>query len=322
MQNLNLFIRILFLLSVGATSIKAQSVIHVLKLKSTKDLHTFFKYTGNDRLLIAGHRGGMVSGFPENSIATFENTLKHTPAFFEIDPRLTKDSIIVLMHDATLDRTTTGKGKVSDYTYAALQNFRLKDFEGNVTDFRIPTLSEVIEWARGKTILNLDHKDVPLEMAAAIIRKHNAHAFVIKTVHSPNEARFYLEDNANSFFSAFIKTKKEFDDYEKAKIPFTQLIAYIGPLVKPGNQELYHLLNEKGAMCMISAASSYDALKDVEERKAAYKSIVRDGASIIESDYPIELAEAVKEFVKEDSSKQRFFGKKKIKDFNPYMDRR
>ena len=62
-------------------------------------------------------------------------------------------------------------------------------------------------------------------------------------------------------------------------------------------------------MCMISAASSYDKLKSAEERKAAYQSIVRDGASIIESDYPIELAEAVKAFVKDNSPKQKFFGK-------------
>jgi glycerophosphoryl diester phosphodiesterase len=309
MKKIDLVASVIILLSV-TYSVKAQNNINVLKLKSAKDLHAFFRFTGNDRLLVAGHRGGMVTGFPENSIATFENTLKHTPAFFEIDPRLTKDSVVVLMHDATLDRTTTGKGKLSDYTYAELKNFRLKDAEGNVTGFSIPTLSEVIEWARGKTILNLDHKDVPLKMTEELIRKHRAEAFVMKTVHSPEEALFYLSVNKNSMFSAFIKTKQEFEAYEKAGVPFTQLIAYIGPLVKPDNQELYGLLNKKGAMCMISAASSYDKLKSAAERKAAYQSIAKDGASIIESDYPIELAEAVREFIKQDSPKQRFFGKK------------
>ncbi|MCE6992649.1 glycerophosphodiester phosphodiesterase family protein [Dyadobacter sp. CY323] len=310
MKKINLFAGILFVLSGAAGSVNAQNGMNVLKLKSAKDMLAVFKFTGNDRLLIAGHRGGMVKGFPENSIATFENTLKHTPAFFEIDPRLTKDSVMVLMHDATLDRTTTGKGKLSDYTYAELKNFRLKDAEGNVTDFSIPTLAEVIEWARGKTILNLDHKDVPLKMTAALIRRHRAEAFVMKTVHSPEEALFYLKENKNSMFSAFIKNKQEFHSYEKAGVPFTQLIAYIGPHVKPDNQELYTLLNKKGAMCMISSASSYDKLKTAEERKAAYKSIAKDGASIIESDYPIELAEAVDEFIKKDTPKQRFFGKK------------
>lgn len=288
----------------------AQSKLNVLKIKTAKDLHAYFQFTGNDPILIAGHRGGMVKGFPENSIATFENTLKHTPAFFEIDPRLTKDSVMVLMHDATLDRTTTGKGKLSDYTYEELKKFRLKDAEGNVTDFPIPTLSEVIEWARGKTILNLDHKDVPLAMTAALIKKHNADAFVMLTVHSAAEMTYYLSQNKNHTFSAFIRNMKEYEDYEKAGVPFTQMIAYIGPHVKPENKELYALLNKKGTMCMISAASSYDKLKTAEERKAAYLAIARDGASILESDLPIEAAEAVMEYAQKKSPKQKFFGKK------------
>jgi len=288
-------------------AVHAQNKMNVLNLKSAKDLHDFFRYTGNDVMLIAGHRGGMVKGFPENSIATFENTLKHTPAFFEIDPRLTKDSIIVLMHDATLDRTTTGKGKLSDYTYAELKAFHLKDAEGNITEFGIPTLSEVMEWARGKTILNLDHKDVPLAMTAALIKKHKADAYVMLTVHKPSEAKYYLADNKDRMFSAFIKSKKELEEYENASIPFTQMIAYIGPLVKPENQELYTLLNKKGTMCMISAASSYDKSKDSLERKAAYRAIVKDGTSILESDYPIEAAEAIKDLIRKDSGKMKYF---------------
>lgn len=288
----------------------SQEKINVLKIKSAKDLHALFKYAGNDIMLIAGHRGGMVKGFPENSIATFENTLKHTPAFFEIDPRLTKDSVMVLMHDATLDRTTTGKGKLSDYTYEELKKFRLKDADGNVTDFPIPTLSEVIEWARGKTVLNLDHKDVPLAMTAALIKKHNADAFVMLTVHSAAEMQYYLSQNKNHTFSAFVRNMKEYEDYNKAGVPFNQMIAYIGPHVKPENKELYALLNKKGTMCMISAASSYDKLKTPEERKAAYLAIARDGASILESDLPIEAAEAVKEYTQKKSPKQKLFGKK------------
>jgi glycerophosphoryl diester phosphodiesterase len=298
------------LMLAGSLSVSAQGKMNILKIKSPQDLHALFKYAENDVMLIAGHRGGMVKGFPENSIATFENTLRHTPAFFEIDPRLTKDSVMVLMHDATLDRTTTGKGKLSDYTYEELKKFRLKDSEGNVTDFLIPTLSEVIEWARGKTVVNLDHKDVPLAMTAALIKKHKADAFVMLTVHSAAEAKYYLSQNKNHTFSAFIRNMKEYEDYEKAGVPFTQMIAYIGPHVKPENKELYALLNKKGTMCMISAASSYDKLKTAEERKAAYIAIAKDGASILESDLPIEAAEAVKEYTQKPSSKQKFFGKK------------
>lgn len=282
---------VIFLLAIG--SAHAQT-LHRLPIKTVQDLHAFFKWTDKKTPIISGHRGGMVPGFPENSLATFENTLKHTPAFFEIDPRLTKDSVIVLMHDATLDRTTTGTGNLSDYTWKELQKLRLKDSDGKVTKHRIPTLAEAIEWARGKTVLNLDRKDVPFAMTAAIIRKHRADAFVMLTVHSPEQARYYFEDNRDRMFSTFVKTPQELVAYEKAGIPAANMIAYIGPNVKPENQGLYRLLNAKGIMCMISAASSYDKLADTDERAAAYRAIVADGASILETDRPIEVAEAIK----------------------------
>lgn len=279
-----------WLLVVG--SARAQT-LHRLPVRTVEDLHDFFKWK-NTKLIISGHRGGRVPGFPENSLATFENTLKHTHAFFEIDPRLTKDSVIVLMHDATLDRTTTGTGKVSDYTWKELQKLRLKDSDGNVTKYRIPTLAEAIEWARGKTVLNLGRKDVPLAMTAAIIRKHRADAFVMVTVHSAEQARYYYEDNPDRMFSAFVKTPPELAAYEKAGIPARNMIAYIGPTVKPENRDLYRLLHAKGIMCMISAASSYDKLASADERAAAYRAIVADGATILESDRPIEVAEATR----------------------------
>ncbi|QHV97840.1 glycerophosphodiester phosphodiesterase family protein [Spirosoma endbachense] len=279
-----------------AGMVKAQSM-NRLPIKTVQDLHAFFSWTGKKAPIISGHRGGMVKGFPENSIATFENTLKHTPAFFEIDPRLTKDSVIVLLHDATLDRTTTGRGKLSDYTWEEIKKLRLKDADGNVTEHRIPTLAEAIDWARGKTVLNLDRKDVPFAMTTAILRKHKADAFMMLTVHTPEQARYYYDDNKNRMFSVFIKNKQELDAYEKAGIPAANMIAYIGPTVKPENQELYRLLNAKGIMCMISAASSYDKLSSPEERAAAYRAIIKDGASILESDRPIDVAEAINDLL-------------------------
>lgn len=281
-------------LTVGLAQPVQDQPLYRLPIKTIQDLHDFFKWTDQKKPIISGHRGGMIKGFPENSIATFENTLKHTPAFFEIDPRLTKDSVIVLMHDETLDRTTTGHGKVSNFTWAELKKLYLKDAEGNVTDHRIPTLAEAIEWAREKTVLNLDKKDVPFPMIAAIIRKHKADAFVMLTVHTAEQARYYHDDNKDRMFSAFVKTPQAMADYEKAGIPWNHMIAYIGPDIKPENQEMYKLLHAKGVMCMISAAPTYDKLKNKSERLAAYQAISKDGASVLESDLPIDVAEALR----------------------------
>ncbi|RZJ92269.1 MAG: glycerophosphodiester phosphodiesterase family protein [Chryseobacterium sp.] len=289
----------------------AQTNINTLKIKNIAELQQFFNYTGKSTPIISGHRGGTVKGFPENCIATFENTLKYTPAFFEIDPRLTKDSVMVLMHDATLERTTTGTGKVSDYTFAELQKFRLKDPEGHVTEYKIPTLKEVIDWSAGKTVVNLDRKDVPLEMQERIL-KDNPNKVIMITVHDARHAKFYYDQNPNRMFSAFVKTKKALQEYEAAGIPWKIMIAYIGPTNKPENKELFDMLHARGVMCMISAAPTYDKLADTGERAKNYRETFEQGADILESDLPIEVASAIKTMLPKNNPKAKFFGKLNI----------
>ena len=289
--------------------------IHTLEIKNVRQLHDFFKYREDDKPLISGHRGGIVKGYPENSLEALEHTLQSTPAFFEIDPRLTKDSVIVLVHDATLDRTTNGTGKVIDYTWEELRELKLVDHLGNLTPYRIPTLEEAIKWSKGKTVINLDKKDVPLEMTAAIIRKHKAYAHVMVTVHTAEQARYYYDQNNKQMFSAFIRNEEEFDAFEKEGIPWSQIMAYVGPLNKPENRELYDKLHRRGVKVMISSAPTYDKLEDVEERRKAYRDIIAGGADVIESDLPIEVAAALASGSDRNWSNKKYFG------FEPSYDR-
>lgn len=288
-------LRISYLLALLLMVSAGYSQLHTLGIKSYSDAQSFFHYTGKKVHIISGHRGSHVAGYPENAIETFKYVLKHTPAFFEIDPRLTKDSVIVLLHDATLDRTTTGKGKLSDYTWDEVKRLRLKDKNGKVTPYRIPTLQEAIDWARGKTVLNLDKKDVPLAMTAEIIRKNNAGSFVMVTVHNAKQAKFYYDDDPQRMMSAFVKTEDALKEYEAAGVPWKNMIAYIGPENKPENKKMFDLLHERGVMCMISTAPIYDKLPTVEERAKAYQETFQQGADILESDLPVEVAEAIQE---------------------------
>lgn len=287
-MRINIFCAISLLAALVVFS-NGYSQLHVLPVKTVSDLHSFFQYTGSNKPLISGHRGG----YPENAIETFEYVLKNTPAFFEIDPRLTKDSVIVLLHDSTLDRTTTGKGRLADYTWEEVKQFRLKDKDGNVTPCRIPTLQEAIDWARGKTVLNLDKKDVPLLMTANIIKKNNAVHFVMVTVHNAKQAKFYYEADPQIMMSAFVKTEKALKEYEAAGIPWKNMIAYIGSENKSSNKTMFDFLHARGVMCMISAAPVYDKLATASERAAAYRAIFMQGADILESDYPVEVAVAI-----------------------------
>lgn len=307
------------LLCIASSTVKSQSGVklNILKVNRKGAIHNFFKHTGNDIPIISGHRGGIIPGFPENSIEAFENTLKYTPAFFEIDPRLTKDSVIVLLHDANMERTTNGKGKLSDYTWEQLKDVRLKDVDGDITIYRIPKLEDVINWARGKTILNLDIKDVPPEMTAGLIKKLHAENFVMATVHNPEQAIYYLKRIPRITFSAHVKTKSSFENYDRAGFPWNQAIAYIGPDIKPGNKEMYTLLHSKGTMCMISSAPTYDKLKTLKERAEAYQNIIKDGADVLESDLPIEAAKSLIAFTGKKSDKRKFFKTKRFRKYLP-----
>ena len=300
-------------LSYSADVFAQEGVINTINVKNTKELHDFFKYTGKDIPIVSGHRGGNEMGFPENSIATFENTLTYLPSFFEIDPRLSKDSVIVLMHDATLNRTTNGKGKVSDYTLAELKKLRLKDVDGKLTNYQIPTLQEAIEWARGKTILSLDYKGVPFEMTADLVTKLKAAHFVIVGLHTMEQAKIYLARNKGFLFASKIIEQKKLEELKNAGIPFNQLMAYVGSEYKTESKDLYKTINSNGMLVMVAAAPVYDKLKTAAERKAAYQQLIKDGINIIETDLPIETANAIKDLMPAKSPKLKYFGKLKIK---------
>ena len=90
------------------------SSVHYRDFDSADDLAAALRWTETAPILVSAHRGGPVPGLPENAVETFEYALNHAPALIETDVRRTADGVLVLMHDETLDRTTTGTGRVDD----------------------------------------------------------------------------------------------------------------------------------------------------------------------------------------------------------------
>ncbi|NDV78279.1 glycerophosphodiester phosphodiesterase family protein [Dysgonomonas sp. 511] len=290
-QNVLISILIFICLALVASDAHSQ---HYLSFENTTSLKRFFSHKPDNAIIISGHRGGREKGFPENSIEGFENVLSKLPAIFEIDPRLTKDSVIVLMHDRTLERTTTGKGKVSDYTWSELKAVRLKDSEGNITPFRIPLLEDVIIWSKGKTIVNLDKKDVPLHMITALIKKHDAEKHVMLTVHTGAQARYYYDRLPDVMFSVFARNEKEYEDIAISGVPWQNMIAYVGATIDEKNAAVVEKLRKNGVRCMVSFAPTHDKLETKEMRKEAYKKEIMKRPDIIETDIPIELGELLR----------------------------
>ena len=262
------------------------------KFNSVDEMYSYFNYNSNN-LIISGHRGTIDQDLPENSIVAMQEVLKHTKAIFEVDPRLSKDSVAVMVHDHILDRTTTGKGKVIDYTWEDLQKLKLKDAKGNVTPYTIPTLEEMIIWAKGKTILNLDKKDLPLEKTAEIIRKHDAYAWVWVTVHDVAQAKFYLDRNPKQYLSMHIRSQQALEAFKNSGLPYDRMIVYVGADLTDENLAIIEFMRSKGVMCMVSTASTYDKLPNKEDRAEKYRSMFVGGARVLESDFPIEVSQSI-----------------------------
>jgi glycerophosphoryl diester phosphodiesterase len=108
------------------------------------------------RPLILAHRGASKQA-PENTLAAFELALKQGAHGVELDAKLSADGEVVVIHDASVDRTTNGHGRVSQLKLTALReldagSFFSEQFRGE----KIPTLAEVFETIGRRAIINVE----------------------------------------------------------------------------------------------------------------------------------------------------------------------
>lgn len=96
---------------------------------------------------VAAHRGGALL-WPENSLQAFRNALALGVDLLELDVHLTKDGEVVVIHDPTLERTSTGTGAVGAARLADLSHVRLRARDGAVTEEPVPTLAQVLHLVR------------------------------------------------------------------------------------------------------------------------------------------------------------------------------
>lgn len=121
-------------------------------LKVVEALHD----PNTDYVIVVSHRGDW-RNYPENSIPAIESVIRLGVDMMELDLKRTKDSVLVLCHDATLDRTTTGHGLISDYTYEELLQFDLKRGHGiSIPGLKIPTLRQALAVCKDRITVNVD----------------------------------------------------------------------------------------------------------------------------------------------------------------------
>lgn len=144
-------------------------------------------------IVVVAHRGCHnpaprhgLSSAPENSLLALDHCIALGVDVMEVDVQRTADGHLVMIHDDTVDRTTTGRGRVADLTLAQLRELRLLENLGGAgaaaTDQRIVTLEEILAHARGRILLNLDIKaPVHAEAIEAVVRAGAADQVIVKT---------------------------------------------------------------------------------------------------------------------------------------------
>ena len=135
--------------------------------------------------LIIAHRGGALLG-TENSLSCIEKGIATGADMVEVDIHLTADKQIVVCHDQSVDRTTNGKGRIEEMTLAQIQQLRLLNHDGSVSNETIPTLEQVLEVCKGRCPLLLeikkqrDNQYLGIEaLADSIVKSHGMEKEVV-----------------------------------------------------------------------------------------------------------------------------------------------
>jgi glycerophosphoryl diester phosphodiesterase len=272
----------------------AQQSSNSLTFRTVDELRQFLTFTKKRFPLISAHRGGPEKGFPENAVETFEHSYQFQPLIIECDISLSKDSVMVLMHDNRLDRTSTGSGRIEDFTFEELKKFHLKDNGGDSTVFRIPTLEEALIWGRGKVIFTLDVKrGVPYSKVIDMVRKCKAESSSVIITYNADQAAEVYQLAPDLMISASVRGKEDLERLNGRGIPDNRIVAFIG--VTEAQPETYELLHSRGISCILGTMGNLD--KQATARgENQYAEYISRGADILSTDRPKEAGEVLKKY--------------------------
>ena len=255
----------------------------------------------NDKnIMVTAHRGDWRDA-PENSLEAYKRAIELGVDVIEIDLNKTSDGVIVVMHDETIDRTTDGRGKPSEYTLTELKKFHLKNGLGRVTKHTIPTLEEVMILAKGKVLVNLD-KSYPY---------YNEAYQILKKTGTLNQAIFKTDQpylNVRSKYGKLLDSIVFMPVVSLGKPGARQIINEYQEQVKPIAFELIFQSDTSGILAKNGFIKSHgskiwinalwaslngghedDLAVDEGNTKDSWDWLISHGATMIQTDWPREL---------------------------------
>ena len=236
-----------------------------------------------DKPIIMAHRmAPLKRGYAEDSMETLEYNMKNFPnAIQEIDVQITSDNKVVLLHDNTLERTTTGKGCIGSYTYNDLKNIYLKDGYGNVLyGQNIPLLEDVLKITKGKVFVMLDVKPgVDINVVMDIVKKTDTFDNLAIICYSVEDGLRMNKTYPDLMIALGFNSIDDIRRIKQAGIPYNKLIALVPKVMQ--KQSFYDEIIEMGVPISFSAQGNMDIKPDALDH---YKSIIKKGITILCTD--------------------------------------
>ncbi len=246
------------------------------------------------RPAIAGHRGGFYDRHPESSLALFAELAQAFAGdvlIIEVDLRRSRDGTIWIMHDATVDRTTTGSGRLDALPDSAIRALRLRRPGGALTDERVPTLAELLAFARTRNLhLMLDIKEPLHEAALRMVRQQGLERRVLTLTFDQAITARVAAFAPDIALSALIITDADWQAFQRTALRADQRVAYITERTAPA---LVATLRQAGVRIMADVSEGTRHGGSARS-PAAYRAQVREQQlDILITDYPIEARAAL-----------------------------
>lgn len=255
-------------------------------------------------VLVVAHRGDW-RNFPENSISAIESAVKMGVDIVEIDVQRTKDGHLILLHDATLDRTTTGKGRVDESTLESIKKLKLRNGCAIRTKHDVPTLEEALLVAKGKVLLNLDKADRFFDQVYILLEQTGTtKQIIMKGGKSPEE----VKNQFGAYLNDVIYMPIVNLDHPKALDDIKMFVGEMNPIAfelvyknkdNPLPLQVKELLENKSLIwyntLWDTLAGGYDDDLALEDPELSYGYLIKSlGARIIQTDRPQMLIDYLK----------------------------
>lgn len=260
------------------------------RLAPEGDLNSFFEcLEAEGAALVSAHRGGPAEGLPENALETFAATLRAAPALIEADVAASSDGVLFLLHDDTLDRTTTGEGLAGETPWATIRSLKLRDPAGAPTPYSPPSFADALAFLKDRTILQVDFKrSARYEDAVAEIIRQGAEDRVILIAYTMAQAERLHRLAPDMMISLSVSTQTDLNRAAAAGVPAERLLGFTG--IDEPKPRLFSILNSQDIEVIFGTLGGRDAIDDQIEASgddSLYARIAAMGADIIATDRPL-----------------------------------